>query len=832
MDNYTPSWARESTEPLQPGAPRTYTGSSGWATDASERTSDSDLDPGDGGRHHRPDMSAQPATESGRPERRRVAPEVTWDSTGEYWRGPSGAAADAPGGESAGDHWRGTGDPVGWRSEASGSTWRDTTGSTPRDTTGSAPRDTTGSALRDTTGSSWRDTTGSAARDAAGGMRDETAEPRATGRRGRRRAAADRHRDEVDDWASAAPTSGWVGAAPTTGAGAGTPTRGWISEAPTSGGWAAAAPTTGAGANSGLLGDPPARSGTGRRRRADPDDDPTPGSTSGWGVGATGSPSTATGRRDPTDSTVGWRGRTDDSASGRWGGAAEREPDPAYDPALPAQGRRRRAEPARWESDDPGDPVAPVGRRRSRHRAEEEPTQLTERPDVTPSTEPDPGTDQSTAGARWVRSPGQTESGGGSSRRWRGENPLPGSAGTGARRRQREPDAEPVRRYRDAGPVRRAGEERADRGRHADSGPGPRSDAAGAGWGTDAGPWDRFTDTGMLERVTDGDPPGAVGTPGATGTGRRRDRNTDPGRWDRSTDAGQWDRSTDTGQWDRSTDTGQWDRFTDTTEWRHGELAGLARDAGSGRDTAADSGARGRERTESDGGDAFWSGTRLAGDDPRWMGIPDSAPRSPAVAYPPPARPVSPARRASQPSPPTGRPAAAPGRGRTAGRAGTPGSARSVSGAGTTTRRAPSGGLLTSATRTGRPSPLSRRLEDDLLDPRPSGPLTAVLYTVAWYAVAVLAVFVWVLTLDASVPVDCVPGVSGACESERGQAISALLAGVPRFLAALATGLVVAALMRWFNRTWRAVTVGFAAAVVGGGLSTVFFSAISGQPVG
>ncbi|MFD0974919.1 hypothetical protein [Plantactinospora endophytica] len=307
--------------------------------------------------------------------------------------------------------------------------------------------------------------------------------------------------------------------------------------------------------------------------------------------------------------------------------------------------------------------------------------------------------------------------------------------------------------------------------------------------------------------------------PGGSGAGRRRDRGGE------------------TGQWDGFTDTGQWDRFTDTTEWRHGELAGLARDTGPGRENTADGGSGQAGRTEPDGGDAFWSGTRLAGDDPRWMGIPESAPRSPAVAYPPlPDRPVSPARRTGDSVSPPRRRAATASASASApvrGRAGAVGSTRSVSGAGTTTRRRPAtGNPLPSATRTGRPSPLSRRLEDDLLDPQPSGPLTAVLYTAAWYAVAVLAVFVWVLTLDASVPVDCVPGTAGACESERSQAISALLAGTPRFLAALATGLVVAALMRWFNRTWRAVTVGLSAAVVGGGLSTVIFSAISGQPLG
>ncbi|GAA3780978.1 hypothetical protein GCM10022225_81700 [Plantactinospora mayteni] len=767
VDSYTPSWARESTEPLQSSAPVAYSDSSGW-------TSDPEPDRADGGRHHRADAAAGPASGSDRPGRRRVAPEVTWDSTGEYWRGPGGAADEAAGGESSDDGWRSAGGTAGWRRD-------DATGGT-----------------------------------RSGGTRSGATDTGATGGRGRRR-AADRHSDEVDDWAAAAPTSGWVGAAPTsgwigaaptTGAGAAPTSGGWISEAPTSGGWAAAAPTTGAGANSGLLGDRSTTSRQGRRRRADPDDDPTATPRSGWGVGAADAPSGETGRWGRADTPVGWRERADEAGSGRWGRADDREPGPPVDPPQRAPGRRRRAEPAGWEPGDPSGSVPPAGRRRSRHSAAEDPTEVAERPDAIPSSGPGQGTEQSGATARWVRSPGEADSGGGTGRRSRSADPLPGPAGPGARRRQREPDAEPVRRSRDAGPVRRVGEERGAPGRHSDPGPERRGDAGSAGWHADAGPWDRLTDTGMLDRVTDSEPPGGPAT------GRRRDR------------------STDTGQWDGFTDTGQWDRFTDTTEWRHGELAGLARGAETGRDDPTDGGSRDPGRTEADGADTFWSGTRLAGDDPRWMGIPDSAPRSPAVAYPPPARPVSPARSA-----PTRRPAAAPGGGRAgttnpARSAGTAGSARSVSGAGMPTRRAPSGTLLTSATRTGRPSPLSRRLEDDLLDPQPSGPLTAVLYTAAWYAVAVLAVFVWILTLDASVPVDCVPGVSGACESERGQAMSALLAAVPRFLAALATGLVVAALMRWFNRTWRAVTIGLSAAVVGGGLSTVIFSALSGQPIG
>jgi hypothetical protein len=38
--------------------------------------------------------------------------------------------------------------------------------------------------------------------------------------------------------------------------------------------------------------------------------------------------------------------------------------------------------------------------------------------------------------------------------------------------------------------------------------------------------------------------------------------------------------------------------------------------------------------------------------------------------------------------------------------------------------------------------------------------------------------------------------------------------------------------VRWVSKTWRSISVGLAAAVVGGGLSTVLLSALSGQPLG
>jgi hypothetical protein len=225
-------------------------------------------------------------------------------------------------------------------------------------------------------------------------------------------------------------------------------------------------------------------------------------------------------------------------------------------------------------------------------------------------------------------------------------------------------------------------------------------------------------------------------------------------------------------------DTGQWDRLTDTGTWDGRRLAELDSEL---ERKAADPWAA-ADQTE-----MFWTGTRLAGDDPRWMDTPASAPRSPAVGYPV--------------SAPRARSAAAAPR-----------------------RRIDE-------------APLRRRgienLEEDLLDSSPGGPLASMLYAAAWYLIPVLVFFGWLLTLDATIPVGCVTDVTGGgCESDRAKAMASLVAGAPRFGAALMSSLVIAVLLRWASGTWRARTVGLAAAVVGGGLSTVLLSIINGEPLG
>ncbi|MCW6009708.1 hypothetical protein K1W54_34985 [Micromonospora sp. CPCC 205371] len=175
---------------------------------------------------------------------------------------------------------------------------------------------------------------------------------------------------------------------------------------------------------------------------------------------------------------------------------------------------------------------------------------------------------------------------------------------------------------------------------------------------------------------------------------------------------------------------------------------------------------------------------RLSRDDPRWVGIPSSAPRSPAVAYPDEMRGRVPAPRSAPPL----------DRGFASGqRAAAPAFSR-------------------------RASLVEVADDDDLLDDAPRGTTaSAILATLAWYAVPLVIFVVYTFTIGSA---------------DRTQAFNSLVGATGRFGAALALSVVVAVFIRWLSATWRSVSVGLAAAVVGGGLSTVVLSVISGQPLG
>ncbi|MFC4149279.1 hypothetical protein ACFO0M_23775 [Micromonospora mangrovi] len=276
------------------------------------------------------------------------------------------------------------------------------------------------------------------------------------------------------------------------------------------------------------------------------------------------------------------------------------------------------------------------------------------------------------------------------------------------------------------------------------------------------------------------------------------DRSAPGGRWDQADGTGRWDQSDNTGEWDRFTDTGQWDRYAEPARSdRYAEVDQWDRTAPPGpvRERVAE----GWATTEQ--AEGFWSGTRLAGDDPRWVDAPSSAPRSPVVAYTAPRpRPGAVPRRRAEPA----------GAGRGAG-----------------------GGSVRSRIETMGRGSWSRRLEDDLLDPDPGGPVRPLLYTAACYLVPGVLVFLWLLTLSGQAPPGCVTDITGGgCDSPRAHAFDSLVAGAPRFALALVSSLVVAVLLRRVGTTWRSTTVALAAAVVGGGLSTVMISAVTGQPIG
>jgi hypothetical protein len=107
--------------------------------------------------------------------------------------------------------------------------------------------------------------------------------------------------------------------------------------------------------------------------------------------------------------------------------------------------------------------------------------------------------------------------------------------------------------------------------------------------------------------------------------------------------------------------------------------------------------------------------------------------------------------------------------------------------------------------------------DEDVKDETP-GYLHTALVTTAWYTIPLLVYTMFVLTLDGT--------ANAGTNSPRAQALTGLLDGMPRLGSALVLSLVVAMLIRFFTRGWRAVTIGFAAAVVGGGAATVLLTAL------
>ena len=121
--------------------------------------------------------------------------------------------------------------------------------------------------------------------------------------------------------------------------------------------------------------------------------------------------------------------------------------------------------------------------------------------------------------------------------------------------------------------------------------------------------------------------------------------------------------------------------------------------------------------------------------------------------------------------------------------------------------------VSTLPTATGQQSSLLEP-DDDEIEESNGGPLAAVGYTVIWYGVPVVLFVLYMLVLNGS---------------QQAHALSTLAGAAPQFGLSLVLSMLVAVGLRWASGSWKAASVGLAAAVMGGGLATVLTSAITGN---
>lgn len=111
--------------------------------------------------------------------------------------------------------------------------------------------------------------------------------------------------------------------------------------------------------------------------------------------------------------------------------------------------------------------------------------------------------------------------------------------------------------------------------------------------------------------------------------------------------------------------------------------------------------------------------------------------------------------------------------------------------------------------------------------PGGDGPAWApvLMWTIGCFAVPVLLYLAWAATRSGAAPDGCLDPGSGLCRSSRKEAVTALMRGAPGLVGALLLAVLVAAGLRRLAATWRAGTVGLAAAVIGAGVVTMIASA-------
>jgi hypothetical protein len=98
---------------------------------------------------------------------------------------------------------------------------------------------------------------------------------------------------------------------------------------------------------------------------------------------------------------------------------------------------------------------------------------------------------------------------------------------------------------------------------------------------------------------------------------------------------------------------------------------------------------------------------------------------------------------------------------------------------------------------------------------------------VAWFGLPLGAFLLWAVILGGTARADCVDAAGRACPAPREAAFTTFYAHLPQFGVAVVLSIVVALGIRFVSPFWKAATVGFAAAVVGGGATTVLFTVLN-----
>ncbi|GAA1801351.1 hypothetical protein HC028_08270 [Planosporangium flavigriseum] len=99
--------------------------------------------------------------------------------------------------------------------------------------------------------------------------------------------------------------------------------------------------------------------------------------------------------------------------------------------------------------------------------------------------------------------------------------------------------------------------------------------------------------------------------------------------------------------------------------------------------------------------------------------------------------------------------------------------------------------------------------------------------TVAWFGLPIGAFLLWAMFLGGAARADCVDANGGPCPTPRDAAFATFAAHLPQVGVAIVLSVLVALLIRLATPFWRPATVGFAAAVVGGGVATVLFTVLN-----